>query len=110
MNIILTPISLIYWYIKALQDNVNYYKYIRSRAWRFRRKLRLIIARNRCEYRFVKKGLINRRIRCRQTKRLEGHHKRYKDEKGHTILGRENVLIDIIILCKSHHEKIHNIN
>jgi len=87
-----TILSLIWWWVRARLGRVNYDAYLRSRAWRFRRKLRRWLDRGRCRHRDAGRA-------CRGP--LHCHHKTY------VRLGAERMLTDLVTLCKAHHEQVH---
>lgn len=56
-----------------------------------------------------RRGILKRRNKCKKCgskKDLRVHHKRYYDDKGLSVLGRERAK-DVIVLCKKCHEKEH---
>ena len=76
---------------------VDYKDYItNSPVWQEKRQQKLMEANYTCEL-------------CKDSGahvELHIHHKRYKDTKGKTILGREK-MSDLLCVCKECHEKIH---
>lgn len=70
-------------------DYNKYQKYLTSKKWRSTRKMMLIIAEYKCQH-------------CGSEENLEIHHKHYKT------LFKEKYK-DLIVLCRTCHEKQHNI-
>ena len=90
---VLTSLSLVFWWCWSLirgSWNINYDKYLQSRAWGFRRIIYIWWARNKCGT-------------CGATVRLEVHHDTYDR------LGRERGR-DCRVVCHCCHKIIHAVD
>jgi hypothetical protein len=100
--------SLIKWFVIAQVAGVNYYDYLDSDAWKFRRRVRCWLDHNRCQNHKLNRGFWGRFFgsttypRCDSTRHLTCHHKTYKR------LGWESILFDLITVCWDDHKAHHN--
>lgn len=74
--------------MKRIRNKLNYYEYIKSSRWKKKRIKTMNLHGDRC-------------CIC-GNKRVEIHHKTYKD------LGEENERYHLIPLCREHHESVHD--
>lgn len=88
-------IKKIYKLWKKRRRKQKYREYLKSDHWlNFRR--RILKNRNMCR-------------RCGSRERLQLHHRRYKDDRGRSVLGRERSR-DVEVLCRGCHNLVHRKN